>query len=286
MSAPQMLVLGHGYSAGYLTALLVAQGWHVTGTTRNDPTRVTVAGARALAWPGQEAAIRQAIARADAILVSAGPDAGGDPALRDFAPDLAATPARWIGYLSTTGVYGDRQGGWVHEDDAPAPTTRRGRQRVRAEGDWQARAAAHGLPLHIFRIAGIYGPGRGPFAKLRAGTARRIVKPGQVFSRIHVQDLARVLAASIRQPRPGAIYNVCDDDPAPPEDIIAHAARLTGLPVPPAEDFDSAAMTPMARSFYAENKRVRNDRIKTELGVALQFPDYRSGLRALAQDAD
>ena len=277
----RLLVLGHGYSAGFLTRLLVPQGWAVTGTTRDDPARVAEAGATPLRWPGEEPAIRAEIARADAILISAGPDAEGDPALRDFADALAAAPARWLGYLSTTGVYGDHQGGWVDETTPLTPATRRGQQRVAAESAWQALAAAHGLPLHIFRLAGIYGPGRGPFQKLREGTARRIVKPGQVFSRIHAEDIAQTLAASIARPNPGAIYNLCDDDPAPPEAVIAHAAELLGVRVPPAEDYATAEMTPMARSFYAESKRVANDRIKRELGVQLRHPDYRSGLKAL-----
>ena len=277
----RLVVLGHGYSAGFLTRLLVPQGWAVTGTTRDDPARVADAGATPLRWPGEAPAIRAEIARADAILISAGPDAEGDPALRDFADALAAAPARWLGYLSTTGVYGDHQGGWVDETTPLTPATRRGQQRVAAEAAWQALATAHGLPLHIFRLAGIYGPGRGPFQKLREGTARRIVKPGQVFSRIHAEDIAQTLAASIARPNPGAIYNLCDDDPAPPEAVIAHAAELLGVPVPPAEDYATAEMTPMARSFYAESKRVANDRIKRELGVQLRHPDYRSGLKAL-----
>ena len=277
----RLLVLGHGYSAGFLTRLLVPQGWAVTGTTRDDPARVAEAGATPLRWPGEEPAIRAEIARADAILISAGPDAEGDPALRDFADALAAASARRLGYLSTTGVYGDHQGGWVDETTPLTPATRRGQQRVAAEAAWQALATAHGLPLHIFRLAGIYGPGRGPFQKLREGTARRIVKPGQVFSRIHAEDIAQTLAASIARPNPGAIYNLCDDDPAPPEAVIAHAAALLGVPVPPAEDYATAEMTPMARSFYAESKRVANDRIKRELGVQLRHPDYRSGLKAL-----
>lgn len=185
----------------------------------------------------------------------------------------------WVGYLSTTGVYGDHQGGWVDEATPLSPSTTRGQLRVEAEAAWQSL----GLPLHIFRIAGIYGPGRGPFAKVRNGTARRIIKKNQVFSRIHVDDIAQVLAASISKPNPGAIYNLCDDDPAPPEDVIEHAAALLGLPIPPAQDFETAKMTPMARSFYAESKRVRNDRIKEELGVKLLFPDYRSGLKSLLE---
>jgi nucleoside-diphosphate-sugar epimerase len=148
---------------------------------------------------------------------------------------------------------------------------------VAAETAW----GALGLPVHIFRLAGIYGPGRGPFEKVRDGTARRIIKPGQVFSRIHVDDIAQVLAASMQHPRPGSVYNLCDDDPAPPEDVIAHAAELLGLPLPPAIPYDQADLTPMARSFYAESKRVRNDRIKSDLGITLLHPTYRQGLAAL-----
>ncbi|KGJ05271.1 SDR family oxidoreductase [Paracoccus sphaerophysae] len=280
----RLVVLGHGYSAGFLTRLLVPQGWTVTGTTRDDPARVASAGAQPLLWPGDEAAIRTELARADAILVSAGPGPEGDPALRDFAEAIAASPARWLGYLSTTGVYGDHGGGWVDETTPLTPSTRRGRERVAAEAAWQRLAADHGLPLHIFRLAGIYGPGRGPFEKLRSGTARRIVKPGQVFSRTHAEDIAQVLAASIGRPDPGAIYNVCDDEPAPPEQVLETAATLLGVPVPPAEDFATAEMTPMARSFYAESKRVANDRIKRDLGVALRYPDHRAGLLALLAD--
>ena len=157
----------------------------------------------------------------------------------------------------------------------------RGLARVAAEGDWQALAAGADLPLHIFRLAGIYGPGRGPFEKVRAGTARRIIKPDQVFSRIHVDDIAQVLEASMRQPDPGAVFNVCDDGPAPPEDVIGHAAELLGLPMPPEVPFDEADLSPMGRSFYAESKRVRNDRIKDRLGVHLLYPTYREGLAAI-----
>jgi len=200
--------------------------------------------------------------------------------LAELRSDIAARADQfaWVGYLSTTGVYGDHGGDWVDETTPLTPATKRGQARVKAEAEWQAIA---GLPLHIFRLAGIYGPGRGPFAKVRNGTARRIIKPGQVFSRINVADIAQVLAASIARPNPGAIYNLCDDDPAPPQDVIAYAAELLGMPVPPEVDFDTAEMTPMARSFYAESKKVRNDRIKDELGVDLMYPDYRSGLKAL-----
>lgn len=277
----KMLVFGHGYSAGFLTPLLTARGWQVTGTTRDDPDRVAAAGAVPLLWPGSEDALRTAIAQADAILVSTAPGPDGDPVLAAFRDDLARARPRWLGYLSTTGVYGDRDGGWVDEDSVLDGSGPRGQARIAAEGAWHDLARAHDLPLHIFRLAGIYGPGRGPFQKVRDGTARRIIKPGQVFSRIHVEDIAQVLLASIDAPDPIGIYNVCDDDPAPPQDVIAHAATLLGLPLPPAVPFDQADMTPMARSFYGDSKRVRNDRIKRDLGVTLHYPDYRTGLAAL-----
>ncbi len=274
---PVLLSLGHGFSAAALARLLIPQGWTVIGTTRSaaKAEALRAAGVQPLLWPGD---LGPALAQATHILSSAAPDAQGDPFLR-AAPGIALAPAEWVGYLSTTGVYGDHQGGWVDETTPLTPTSDRGRWRVLAEDQWRAT----GLPLHIFRLAGIYGPGRGPFEKVRDGTARRIIKPGQVFSRIHVDDIAQVLAASIARPNPGAAYNLCDDDPAPPEDVLAEAARLLGLPEPPAIPYDQAEMTPMARSFYAESKRVRNDRIKSELGVALRYPDYRSGLRALLE---
>ena len=277
----RMLVFGHGYSAGFLTPLLRRRGWQVTGTTRGDPDRVARCGAVPAIWPGEERRLRDAIATADAILVSVAPDAGGDPVLAAFRDDLARARPGWLGYLSTTGVYGDRAGGWVDETSVLDGSGPRGQARIRAEADWQALAGQAGLPLHIFRLAGIYGPGRGPFEKIRNGTARRIVKPGQVFSRIHAEDIARVLLASIDRPAPGTVYNVCDDDPAPPQDVLAHAANLLGLPPPPEVAFEDARMTPMARSFYADSKRVSNRRIKTDLGVALRYPDYRSGLAAI-----
>jgi len=277
---PTLLSFGHGYSARALARLLLPQGWRIVGTTRSVAKAGELAqdGVAPLVWPGSDPV--PALEAATHLLVSAAPDEDGDPVLRDLRDAVAARAGSlaWVGYLSTTGVYGDHGGAWVDEDTALTPATRRGKARVAAEADW---AAIPGLPLHIFRLAGIYGPGRGPFAKVRAGTARRIVKPGQVFSRIHVDDIAQVLAASIARPRPGAVYNLCDDDPAPPEDVIAHAAALLGLPQPPQEDFATAEMTPMARSFYAESKKVRNDLIKTELGVRLIHPDYRSGLAAL-----
>lgn len=279
----RLFSFGHGYSAQALDRLLLPDGWRVTGTTREaehgDALRAR--GVAPLIWPGADP--RPALEEATHLLISIAPDGEGDPVLRDLTADIAHIAPRleWVGYLSTTGVYGDHGGGWVDEDTALTPSTERGRRRVQAEAGWQRMAENHGLLLHIFRLAGIYGPGRGPFAKVRAGTARRIVKPDQVFSRIHVADIAQVLEASIKRPNPGAIYNVCDDDPAPPEDVIAHAAELLGIPIPPAVDFETAEMSPMARSFYAESKKVDNTRIKRDLGVTLQFPSYRAGLAAL-----
>ncbi|HSF65597.1 MAG TPA: SDR family oxidoreductase [Paracoccaceae bacterium] len=277
-----LLSLGHGYSAAGLARRLIPQGWRVIGTTRS-PGRMDdlrAEGVEPLLWPGTD--LGPAIAQATHILTSIAPDEAGDPVIRAQGADLAATRPTWVGYLSTTGVYGDHQGGWVDESTPPTATSARGRQRILAEQQWRDT----GLPVHIFRLAGIYGPGRGPFEKVRDGTARRIIKPGQVFSRTHVDDIAQVLEASIRRPNPGAIYNVCDDDPAPPEDVIGHAAELLGLPLPPAEAWETAQATmhPMARSFYAESRRVRNDRIKDELGVRLIHPDYRAGLAALLRD--
>ena len=275
-----LLSFGHGYSAQALSRLLLPQGWRIIGTTRSAEKAQKLAdqGVEPLIFPGDDVA--GAIAVASHLLISAGPTAEGDPVLNAVGDLIRANAARfaWVGYLSTTGVYGDHQGGWVDEDTALDPATRRGQWRKDAEGAWRA---IPDLPLHIFRLAGIYGPGRGPFAKVRAGTARRIIKEGQVFSRIHVEDIAQVLAASMERPAPGTAYNVCDDDPAPPEDVIAHAAELLGLPVPPATPFETAKMTPMARSFYAESKRVRNDRIKTALGVTLLYPSYQEGLASL-----
>ena len=276
-----LLSFGHGYSARALVPLL--PGWRVIGTTRS-PERaeaLRAEGIEARIFPGD--ALSADIAEATHLLTSIAPDAEGDPVLRVHGAEIAAVAPRlaWVGYLSTTGVYGDHGGGWVDENTPLAPSTKRGEMRVSAEAEW---LAVPGLPLHVFRLAGIYGPGRGPFAKIRAGTARRIVKPGQVFSRVHVDDIAATLRASIERPEPGAVYNVCDDTPAPPQDVLADAAEMLGVPPPPEIAFAEADLSPMARSFYAESKRVRNDRIKRDLGVRLIHPDYRSGLATLLDD--
>ncbi len=278
-----LLTFGHGYTAAALARRLVPKGWRVLGTTRHDDKAAALrdAGVEPLVWPGEDPL--PALSRASHLLISAAPGERGDPVLAELRDAIAAEAERldWAGYLSTTGVYGDHDGAWVDETTPLAPTTRRGLARVEAEGAWQALARESGLPLHIFRLAGIYGPGRGPFEKVRSGEARRVVKEGQVFSRIHVDDIAQVLEASMAHPDPGAIYNVCDDQPAPPQDVIACAAELLGMPPPPEIAFEDADLSPMGRSFYAESKRVRNDRIKERLGVRLLYPGYREGLAAI-----
>lgn len=282
-----LLSLGHGYSAQALALRLRRAGWQVIGTGRSPGRLAAVAasGAEPLAWPGSPLA--PALARATHLLCSVPPGPAGDPVLAAAAGELAAARhLAWAGYLSTTGVYGDHAGGWVDEATPPAPSTPRGLARLAAEEGWRALARRAGWPLAIFRLAGIYGPGRSPFARVRDGSARRIIKPGQVFSRIHVDDIAAALAASIGRPPAGgttAVYNLCDDDPAPPEDVLAHAAALIGLPPPPAVAWEDAApaMSEMARSFYSESKRVRNDRVKRELGLRLAHPTYREGLAAI-----
>jgi nucleoside-diphosphate-sugar epimerase len=215
------------------------------------------------------------------VIVSIPPDDAGDPVLRHHRPDGdAAENLEWLCYYSTVGVYGDFGGGWVNEDAPTRPVNRRSQWRVAAEDAWRAFAAARGVPLTILRLAGIYGPGRSAFDKLAAGEARRIVKPGQVFNRIHVEDIGRVTMLAARARLEGT-FNLADDEPAPPQEVVAFAARLAGVPPPPEVAFADAAMTPMARSFYADNKRISNLRIKEALGIELLYPTYREGLRAI-----
>ena len=278
-----LFCFGLGYTARALARRLRANGWRVSGTTRDTDKLGALAaeGVTAVRFARDAPIDPGLLADASHILSAVPPNEDGDVVLDVHGADLAALQPAWVGYLSTTGVYGDRAGGWVDETAALKPVGVRGHRRVAAEAGWRAL----GLPLHVFRLAGIYGPGRSALDIVRAGRAQRIDKPGQVFSRIHVDDLAAVLAASMAQPNPGAIYNVCDDDPAPPETVIAHACHLLGQPVPPLVPFETATLSAMARSFYEENKRVRNNRIKTELGVRLRYPDYRAGLAALASAA-
>jgi nucleoside-diphosphate-sugar epimerase len=271
-----LLCFGFGYSARVLADRLGADGWQVTGTSRNaqEPDCVSFDRDHPLA-PAEFTGVSH-------ILVSIPPADIGDPVLGRHGHDIAAIPGlAWVGYLSTTGVYGDRGGAWVDETAELRPSGERGRRRVGAEAGWLDLCRSRGVPVHIFRLATIYGPGRSPFDALRAGAAKRIDKPGQIFSRIHVADLASVLIASIARPRPGAIYNVCDDEPASPEAVVAHAAGLLGLPAPPLVPFEAAGLSSMARSFYDDNKRVSNALIKSELGISLRYRNYRAGLAAI-----
>ncbi|NNU79397.1 SDR family oxidoreductase [Halovulum dunhuangense] len=282
MTKRRLLCLGFGYTAQVLARALPRDAWDVTGTTR-DPAgldRIAAQGVEPLLWPGSDPG--PALSQATHVLSSVPPREAGDPA-HDL---LSAHPGQmprleWVGLLSTTGVYGDHGGDWVDEETPLVPATHRGGLRAVQNDAWLRLWSEHGLPVHIFRLAGIYGPGRSALDRLRDGTAQRIVKPGQVFSRIHVEDIVQVLLASIARPHPGRAYNVADDEPGPPQDVIEHAAKLLGLPVPPDIPFDQADLSPMARSFYADNKRVRNDRIKAELGVRLAYPTYRDGLAAI-----
>jgi nucleoside-diphosphate-sugar epimerase len=285
MSGGALFCFGLGYSAGFLAEALAAEGWRIAGTSREG-------GAGATGLPlhrftrGAPLADSGAVLRGTThLLVAVPPDADGDPVLDEHGRDIAALrDLVWLGYLSTTGVYGDRGGAWVDETSTLAPSGERGRRRAAAEAGWLALHRHHGLPVHIFRLAGIYGPGRSALETVRQGRARRIDKPGQVFSRIHVADIVQVLRASMARPDSGAVYNVADDDPAPPEAVIAHACRLLGVPPPPLVPFDAAELTPMARSFYDDNKRVTNRRIKEALGVRLLYPGYRDGLAALLRE--
>jgi nucleoside-diphosphate-sugar epimerase len=277
-----LFCLGLGYTALALIRRLRPEGWQIAGTCR-EPDKAAAFRAEGIEAEVVDRAHPPAdpdrlLAGVTHVLASVPPDAEGDPGLDLWGQAIARHRGlAWLGYLSTTGVYGDRDGGWVDETSPLLPSGERGQRRVEAEAGWRAL----GQPAHLFRLAGIYGPGRSALDTVRAGRAQRVVKPGQVFSRVHVDDIAQTLAASIARPRAGAAYNVCDDNPAPPDEVIAYACELLGVAPPPAVPFDRAELSAMARSFYADNKRVSNRLIKDELGVRLAYPDYRAGLRAL-----
>jgi nucleoside-diphosphate-sugar epimerase len=283
----RLFIFGAGYAGREIARQAISAGWKVAGTSRTPEKVAELAqfGIEAELFVERTYPPSTAFREASHFLFSIPPDAWGDTALQQFLSclGLCVEPPKWMGYLSTTGVYGDTAGAWVDETSQPNPGQQRSRRRLAAERAWQA--AGGGLGIHIFRLPAIYGPGRSVLDQLRAGTARSVDKLGQVFSRIHVEDLARTVLASMERPapRPGAIYNVVDDAPASQPEVVAYAARLLGLPPPPVVPWDEAApgMSELARSFYAENRRVRNDRIKSELGVRLVYPSYREGLLAL-----
>ena len=286
---PRLFCFGLGFSAMTLTTDLLAKGWQVAGTCRTPEKQARLAADGIDAWlfdGDQPLADSAAALSGTTHLLASAPPSGsgpsGDPVLDRHGQDLASLspPLDWVGYLSTTGVYGDRAGGVVDEQSPLTPTGERGRRRVQAEAAWLGLWREHGLPVHLFRLSGIYGPGRSALDQARTGTARRVEKPGQVFNRIHVADITATLEASMDRPNPGAAYNLADDEPSPSHEVIAYACRLIGADIPPLIPFESADMSPMARSFYADNKIVDNRRIKQELGVHLAFPTYRAGLDA------
>ncbi|NQU72727.1 MAG: SDR family oxidoreductase [Rhodospirillales bacterium] len=290
----RLFCFGLGYSASRLARALIADGWAVAGTCR------TAEAAAQLRADGIDAHLFDGVAGMDHmdallagathLLSSVPPEVDGDPVLRLHGADIARcaglpTGLKWVGYLSTTGAYGDTGGAWVDEAAPVAPTGDRGKRRVHAERQWLGlfgdRVGNGAAAIHVFRLAGIYGPGRSALDAARRGASHRIIKPGHVFSRIHVDDIAAVLRASMDRPNPGAIYNVCDNFPAPSAEITSFACKLLGIAPPPEIAFEDADLSPMAKSFYADNRRVRNNRIRDELGVTLTYPDYETGLRAI-----
>ena len=290
-----LLCFGLGYSAEHFVGMFGDGFDRMIGTVRGTE-RATVLNAHLagrltlLVFDGSFATpeVKMAIGAAELALVSIPPDENGDPVLAAFGDALVhARQLRSIVYLSTVGVYGDHGGAWVDEDTPPRPASARSRARLAAEAAWQKLGARSGAAVAILRLAGIYGPGQNALVQVARGTARRIVRPGQVFNRIHVEDIAQTVAAAIFQERqePGTrLFNLADDEPAPPQDVLLYAAELIGAPPPPEIPFESAALPAMAASFYAGNKRIRNDKIKRELGIALRYPTYREGLRALLED--
>ncbi|MEH3119463.1 MAG: SDR family oxidoreductase [Methylorubrum populi] len=285
-----LFVFGLGFSARHFSERERAR-FRTVRATVTEPARARPLAAetgftvRAFGPDADDLRIADDLADTDVLLVSAPPGPDGDTALGRYREAIAKSRIGWIGYLSTIGVYGDHGGAWIDETTPATPKSARSRERLAVEEAWLRLGAETGKAVQVFRLSGIYGPGRNPIVKLREGRTQRIVKRDQVFNRIHVADIAAALAASIERPRPGAAYNVTDDEPAPPQTVIEHAAALTGLPLPPAVDFETADLSPMARSFYGENKRVRNRLIREELGVRLAYPTYREGLAALVADA-
>jgi nucleoside-diphosphate-sugar epimerase len=284
VASRRLLIFGYGYAGRALAQRLQPQGWRVSATIRRPADRAKLDAEGVTPVPaGNRQAMARAVRDADAVLVTAAPDSEGCPGLRALVPALATARAfpDWIGYLSTTGVYGDRHGGWVTEQSRLAAQSLEGARRVGAERDWLEVGRGMGLTVTLFRLPGIYGPGRSGLDRLRAGEARRIVAPGQVFSRIHVDDLAAGLEASIARPRAGGVYNLCDDEPCANAEVVAYAAELLGLPVPPEIPLAQAGLLAAAQRFYAESKRVSNARAKAELGWRPAYPTYREGLRAV-----
>ena len=285
----KLFVFGLGYSSLRLLDLYADRFAQMSGTVRRPEKRERLRqfgghprlDVHLFDGPPHDPEIAARAREADVLLVSVPPGQAGDPVLAAFGETLRSGSARAV-YLSTVGVYGDHHGAWVDEDTEAASDSERAQARLTAEAGWRMIA---GNRLAILRLAGIYGPERNALTRLRDGSARRIVKPGQVFNRIHVDDIARAIMAAVARGASG-VFNICDDEPAPPQDVIAHAAQLLGVAPPPDEDYATAPMTPMARSFYASSNRVRNTRAKRDLGLELAFPTYREGLERLWRDGE
>lgn len=278
----RLLIVGYGYSSKAIHAALGGKLDSLTVTCRTEEksARLRADGLNAVVFDGtaRSPELDEALSTATHLVMSAAPGEAGDPLLIDH--DIAdAKKLEWVGYLSTVGVYGNHDGAWVDEETPVDPQSKRSKMRVAAEHAWLHRQAVTGFELGIFRLAGIYGPGRSALDKVREGTARRIIKPGQVFNRIHVDDIGRVVAAAATQGA-GGIFNVTDDEPGPPQDVIAHAADLLSVDAPPDVAFKDAELSAMGRSFYGENKRVSNAKIKQAFGPML-YPTYREGLAGL-----
>lgn len=284
-----LLIFGLGYSALHFAQTRGAAFQTTASVTSADKARaLSVAGREVMVFaPGEtDPRLGERVANADALLVSIPPDAAGDPVLTAFGAEIAGAKAlRHIVYLSTIGVYGDHMGAWIDETALCHPVNERSQWRLAAESQWLALAAQTGKAVHILRLAGIYGPGQNALVNLRNGAARRIIKPGQVFNRIHVEDISRAIEACLKH-EGGGVWNIADDEPAPAEDVVTFAAQLLGLEPPPAVRFEDARMSPMARSFYAETKRVSNRAMKERLGVELAWPTYREGIRGLWEAGD
>ncbi|MEM6812146.1 MAG: SDR family oxidoreductase [Pseudomonadota bacterium] len=280
---------GYGYTADYLGHALQQQGgWTLGGTTRDDERRNELLArrirARIFDYQHPIADPQTLFGRFSHILISTPPDYEGDPVFNMHAEDLINLPnLKWIGYLSSTGVYGNRDGLPVDESSSLNPTSKRGTRRAIAEEQYMMLHERYNVPVHIFRLSGIYGPGRSALDSVRAGIARRIDKPGHMFNRIHVDDIVQVLLASMANPNPGSIYNLADDLPAPSHEVIEQACNMLGFPVPDLVPFEDIDMAPIARSFYSDNKHVLNNKIKSELGVQLKYPDYKEGLKGCLQ---
>lgn len=280
----RLFVFGLGYTSLRFIELFGERFSSLAGTVRTQAKAASLAGSGIEVMPFDAADVVGKAVEADAMLISVPPTQTGDLVLNTYGSALGQSrQLRWVGYLSTTGVYGNREGAWTDETTPVNPSTDQSHLRVAAEQAWLDWGVKNNIPVQIFRLSGIYGLGRSSIDAVRQGTARRIIKPEQVFNRIHVDDIAATLWASLQHPRASGIYNVSDDEPAPPQDVVTYAAKLMNTSLPKEIPFDKAELSPMARSFYSENKRISNQRIKTELGVHLNYPTYREGLQALSK---